>query len=258
MKDTKIRWADSTWNFTTGCDEISDGCSACYARIIAERFAGSAFPNGFIPTFKPQKLGEPLKWREPRKIFVNSMSDLFHKDFTDDQIDQGFEVMLKADWHSYLLLTKRPDRMRRYILKWLKQKNLETVPPQIWCGTTIESNQFVWRADRLRDIPAPIRWISAEPLLSDLPDLNLDGIAWIVVGGESGNHINKYPERRMDMTWAQHILSQARAAGTAYYFKQDSGIKTEERPYLVNEDGTHTVYEEFPTQPTPQLTMFEV
>ncbi len=186
MEGTKIRWTDNSWNVQTGCTKISPGCDHCYASTIANKFRGKAFPNGFDPTFKENKLGLPFKWKAPSRIFVSSMSDVFHRDFTDEQIDRIFDVMVRADWHQYQLLTKRPDRMVRYIKDWLGRQGLTEVPAHIWLGVTIESDQFVWRADRLRQIPVPIRFISAEPLLTALPSLDLTGISWIIVGGESG------------------------------------------------------------------------
>jgi protein gp37 len=223
MEDTKIRWATDTWNPMTGCTKVSTGCDNCYAEKIALKFGAPAFPHGFEPTFKPQKIKVPAKWKEPRRIFVNSMSDVFHTDFTFEQIDQVFDEMLEHDRHQYLVLTKRPKRMAAYAITHLFPRlGIEKIPDHIWIGTSIESNDFVWRADALRRIPAGIRFISAEPLLGPLPDLDLDGIHWLIVGGESGPNY-----RPMDHEWARELRDRSVQAGIAFFFKQSAAYRTE-------------------------------
>jgi len=253
MKFSKIRWTGFTWNFFTGCDEISPGCDHCYARVIAEnpRFA-NAFPNGFAPTFKPQKLGDPFKVKEPHFCFVNSMSDFMHKDFTDDMRDRAMEVMLECDRHVYQILTKRAQALPRYVTGWLARKGLTSVPKHIWFGVSIESDTYRFRADLLREVPG-IRFISAEPLIAPLSSLNLEGIHWLIVGGESGNGSNNF--RPMSPGWAVELLMKARATffvdpllhamvAPAYYFKQSSGHRTETGIELIGER-----IEEYPFYP---------
>jgi len=253
MKFSKIRWTGFTWNFFTGCDEISTGCLHCYARVIAEnpRFA-SAFPNGFKPTFKPHKLRDPYKVKEPHFCFVNSMSDFMHKDFTDEMRDQAMEVMLQCDRHIYQILTKRAQALPRYVNGWLKRKGLAAVPKHIWFGVSIETNTYTFRANFLREVPG-VRFISAEPLLAPLSTLSLEGIHWLIVGGESGNGSNNY--RRMSSTWAVELLMKARSTffvdsllgkmtSPAYYFKQSSGMRTETGIELIGER-----FEEYPFYP---------
>lgn len=246
MPDTsRIRWTGSTWNPMSGCSKLSDGCKNCYAYTIAEKFRGTpAYPHGFDTVFKPAKLRDVDRWKDGRRVFVNSMSDLFHDDFLDVELDQVFDTMARVDRHTYQVLTKRPTRMRDYIRGWLERRDLDAVPAHIWLGVTIESDRFTWRANRLREIPVAVRFISAEPLLSAVPSLNLDGIAWLIIGGESGHGF-----RPMDMQWARELVALARSADTAVFFKQDSGHRTELRPYLVEEDGSHTVIEEYPDDP---------
>jgi protein gp37 len=222
MDRSKIRWTGATWNFMTGCTQLSPGCDHCYAKTIAEKFRGAAFPNGFNPTYKPGKLSLPGSWKEPRRVFVNSMSDVFHEAFTDREIDSGFAVMAEVTRHQYQILTKRPTRMRDYVLSWLDRNGLSEVPRHIWLGTTIESDRFTWRANRLRDIPCAVRFISAEPLLSALPTLNLGGLAWVIVGGESGPGY-----RPMDLNWARDLRDRCGEAGIAYFFKQSAAPRTE-------------------------------
>lgn len=238
MKDTRIRWAEHTWNAMTGCTKISPGCDHCYAETIALKFRGNAFPNGFEPTFKPQKITEPRKW-SPSRIFVNSMSDVFHPAFTDEQRDMVFDEMLTTDKHDYLVLTKRPNLMAPYLIGkngWLARRGLDEVPDQIWLGTSVESNKYAWRANHLRKIPVKVRFISGEPLLGPLTSLDLTGLTWIIVGGESGKGY-----REMDHDWARDIRDRCAEAGIAYYFKQSSAPRTEMGIQL---DGV--LHEEYP------------
>lgn len=228
MDNTKIRWAEHTWNAMTGCSKISPGCDNCYAETIAEKFRGSAFPNGFLPTFKPNKLDQPSRWREPARIFVNSMSDIHHPEFTEAQRDAVYDAMLAAPQHDYLVLTKRPNLMRSYLNGgtdtdgYLSRRGLTELPDSIWVGTSIELDEYVWRADHLRAIPARVRFLSCEPLLGPLPSLDYTGLHWVIVGGESGKGY-----RPMDHQWARDIRDACVDKGIAYYFKQSAAPRTE-------------------------------
>lgn len=230
---TKIRWAGSTWNPMSGCIEVSPGCAHCYAKAFAERQRGTpAFPIGFDPIFKPWKLNDPIRWKEGRRVFVDSMSDLFFEDFDDQQIAEVFNVMLRATQHDYIVLTKRPERMRDWLRAYLLPGgetcwnrppwNTDRIPPHIWLGTTIENDRFTYRADVLREIPVDVRVISAEPLLSPLPSLNLEGIGWLIVGGESGPGYRPMPH-----AWARDLRDRALASGVPFFFKQSAAPRTE-------------------------------
>jgi protein gp37 len=239
---TRIRWANNTWNPMSGCTEVSPGCAHCYAKTMAERLRGtSAFPVGFDPVFKPHLVGLPRKWRNPRRVFVNSMSDLFHEAFSDAQLDGVFAVMAEVDRHVYQVLTKRPERMRDYVHGWLARSGLEALPAHIWLGVSIENDRWTGRADTLREIPVAIRFISAEPLLGPLPSLDLTGIGWLIVGGESGPGF-----RPMDHAWARDLRDRALAAGIAYFFKQSAAPRTE---MGIELDGR--LWEQYPAHDVP-------
>lgn len=208
-----IEWTDASWNPVTGCTEISPGCEHCYAKTFAERWRGvpgHAYEQGFDLKLWPERLELPLRWKKPKRIFVNSMSDLFHKDVPDSFIGQVFDTMIRVDHHTYQVLTKRPKRMARYFATYSG-----TLPAHIWCGTSIENDAYTWRADYLRRVPAAVRFISAEPLLSGLPSLKLDGIAWLIAGAESG-----HGARPMELDWARGLRDQCQAAGVAFFLKQ--------------------------------------
>jgi protein gp37 len=212
--ESSIEWTDATWNPVTGCTEISPGCDHCYAKTIAERFRGvpgHAYEQGFDLKLWPERLELPLRWKKPRRIFVNSMSDLFHALVPHAFVAQVFDTMRRADHHIYQVLTKRPKHMARFFA----QHPEIVLPSHIQCGTTIESDAYTWRADYLRDVPAMVRFISAEPLLSALHSLDLTGIQWLIVGGESG-----HGARPMNPNWARALRTQAQAAGVAFFFKQ--------------------------------------
>lgn len=211
--NSAIEWTDASWNPVTGCTEISPGCDHCYAKTFAERWRGipgHPYEQGFDLKLWPERLELPLTWKKPRRIFVNSMSDLFHKDVPHAFILRVFETMMRADWHIYQVLTKRTKRMARFF-----ESHGVTLPGHIWPGTSIESDAYTWRADYLRQVPAAVRFVSAEPLLSGLPSLNLDGIHWLIVGGESG-----HGARPMYPDWARALRDQCQAAGVAFFFKQ--------------------------------------
>jgi len=209
-----IEWTEATWNPVTGCDKVSPGCAHCYAETFAERWRGlpgHPYEQGFDLRIWPERLELPLGWTRPRRIFVNSMSDLFHEDIPDDFIAQVFDVMVQADWHVFQILTKRPDRMAELAprLPW---------PENVWMGVTIENNRWVGRADKLRTVPSAIRFISAEPLLSALPDLDLTGLDWLIAGGESGPR-NRPPK----VEWFVDLRDRCLADGVAFFFKQWGG-----------------------------------
>ena len=216
MAATKIEWTDATWNPVTGCHKISPGCKHCYAERMSKRLHAAGMPkyrNGFaVVTTHPDALDIPLRWRKPRAIFVNSMSDLFHDAVPDHFIRRVFAVMTQAHWHRYQVLTKRPERLLALneTLPW---------PPQVWLGVSVESDRYVGRIDLLRQTDAAVKFLSLEPLLGPLPGLNLDGIDWVIVGGESGPGA-----RPMAREWAADIRDQCFAAGVPFHFKQWGGV----------------------------------
>jgi protein gp37 len=209
-----IEWTDASWNPVTGCSKVSPGCAHCYAETFAERFRGvpgHPYEQGFDLRLWPDRLAIPLTWTRPRRIFVNSMSDLFHEAISEAYIRQVFDVMVAAPRHQFQVLTKRHERLAQLAsqLPW---------PQNVWMGVTIENNRFVHRADYLRGVPASVRFISAEPLLGPLPDLDLSGIAWLIAGGESGPvHRTPSPE------WFRDLRDRCQAAGVAFFFKQWGG-----------------------------------
>ena len=212
---SKIEWTDATWNPVTGCNKVSPGCKLCYAERLAKRLRATGmvkYRNGFAVTLHPDALDIPLRWRKPRSIFVNSMSDLFHYQVPDEFVREVFGVMEQAHWHRYQVLTKRPERAAAL-------SNELTWPPQIWLGTSVESSRYLHRIDLLRECGAAIKFLSLEPLLGPLPDLNLEGIDWVIVGGESGPGA-----RPMEAEWARDIRDQCIEAGVPFHFKQWGGV----------------------------------
>jgi protein gp37 len=205
-----IEWTEATWNPTSGCTKVSPGCDRCYAERITQRFP-KTFPNGFTLTLRPDALDIPLRWRRPRLIFVNSMSDLFHKDVSDDYIRQVFNVMQRTPQHTYQVLTKRAERLVRIAprLPW---------PGHIWMGVSVESGAYTWRIPYLQRVPAAVRFISAEPLLERLPRLNLEGIHWLIAGGESQPGC-----RAADLAWFRELRDLCCAAGVKFFLKQLGG-----------------------------------
>jgi protein gp37 len=205
-----IEWTEATWNPTSGCTKVSPGCDRCYAERITRRFP-KAFPDGFALRLRPDALDIPLRWKRPRTIFVNSMSDLFHSDVPEDYLQQVFDVMQRTPQHTYQVLTKRAERLARVAprLPW---------PSNIWMGVSVETPKYVWRIDLLRRVPAVVRFISAEPLLQGLPGLNLEGIQWVITGGESQAGC-----RSSDPAWFRDLRDQCRAAGAAFFLKQLGG-----------------------------------
>ncbi|MBD1943905.1 phage Gp37/Gp68 family protein [Coleofasciculus sp. FACHB-712] len=206
---TAIEWTDKTWNPTTGCNKVSPGCKYCYAEAITERFPKN-FPEGFQLTLHQDRLDQPRRWRTPSRIFVNSMSDLFHEKVPLWYLEEIFKVMRETPWHVYQILTKRHQRLTELApqLEWAEN---------IWIGVSVESQDYTCRVDSLRQVQASVRFLSCEPLLGQL-QLDLAGIDWVIVGGESG-----YKHRPIKPEWVKEILQQSQAAGVAFFFKQWGG-----------------------------------
>ncbi len=212
---SSIEWTESTWNPVTGCTKVSPGCKHCYAERMAKRLKAMGqtnYRNGFQVTLHPHMLELPLRWRKPQRIFVNSMSDLFHEKVPRDYIAQVFDVMRRADRHQFQVLTKRSERLRELApeLGW---------PSNVWMGVSVESTKYVSRIDDLRDTGAQTKFLSLEPLLGPLPGLNLNGIHWVIVGGESGPGA-----RSMDPMWVVDIQRQCQKANVPFFFKQWGGV----------------------------------
>lgn len=235
---TQIEWTDATWNPVRGCAKVSPGCKHCYAEVFAERWRGipgHPYEKGFDPVLAPNKLLEPLTWVRPRTVFVNSMSDLFQEGVPDKYITAVVDVMKLADWHTYQVLTKRPGRMRALLSK---RQNSIAANRHIWLGVSVEDRAFgVPRVDTLRRTPAAVRFLSVEPLLEDIGELDLSGIDWVIVGGESGPGA-----RPMRKTWVRSIRRQCRRAQVPFFFKQWGGIQ--KKKFGRELDGRH--YDETP------------
>lgn len=211
---SSIEWTESTWNPLTGCTKISPGCKHCYAERLAVRLQAMGQPNyanGFNLTLHDHALELPVRWKKPQTIFVNSMSDLFHQDVPTEFVTKVFGVMQQSKWHRFQLLTKRSDRL----LELSPQLPWE---PNIWMGVSVENQDYTFRIDHLRSTGATIKFLSIEPLLGQLGNLNLQGIDWVIVGGESGPGA-----RPMDPSWVTDIRDQCKAAGVAFFFKQWGG-----------------------------------
>lgn len=217
---SEIEWTDATWNPTRGCTEISPGCARCYAKTFAERFRGvpaHPYEQGFDLKLVPEKLAEPLKWRTPKLVFVNSMSDLFHKDVPDSYVEAACRVMGAANWHTYQVLTKRAERMSELLAGRLR---FAAELPNVWWGVSVENRRHgLPRVGHLRAAPAAVRFLSVEPLLEDLGPLDLTGIDWVIVGGESGRR-----PRPMEAAWVRSVREQCEAAGVKFFFKQWGGV----------------------------------
>jgi protein gp37 len=213
---SKIEWTDATWNPVRGCTKISPGCKNCYAERFAERFRGvkrHPFEQGFDLQLVHAKLSEPLRWKTPQRIFVNSMSDLFHDKVPLEYIKGVFDVMNSAHWHQYQVLTKRAERLEALSseLPWASH---------IWMGVSIENGDYLWRIDHLRRTKAHIKFLSIEPLLGPVGKVDLRGIDWVIVGGESGPGA-----RPMDAEWVKDVRNQCLRAGVAFFFKQWGGVQ---------------------------------
>lgn len=209
-----IEWTDATWNPVTGCTKISPGCKNCYAERLSRRLHAMGNPrykNGFKLTLHPDQLTLPLRWKQPRTIFVNSMSDLFHEHVPEEYILKVFETMSLASWHVFQVLTKRAKRLAEIAprLKW---------PSNVWQGVSVENSDYAWRVDYLRQVQSEVRFLSIEPLLGPIPKLSLEGIHWVIVGGESGPG-----HRPVKKEWITEIRNQCQAARVDFFFKQWGG-----------------------------------
>ena len=213
-----IEWTDATWNPVTGCTRVGPGCKHCYAERFAERFRGTpghAYERGFDLTLRPERLDQPLRWQRPRRIFVNSMSDLFHKGIPSDYVDRVFDVMEQAPRHVFQVLTKRSIRQQRYVAG----RYADRPPPRhVWFGVSVEDAPRLGRVAHLRRTPAVVRFVSAEPLLGPLDAIDLTGVDWLIAGGESGPGA-----RPMHPDWVRALRERCRAAGTRFFFKQWGG-----------------------------------
>jgi len=221
---SQIEWTESTWNPVTGCTKVSPGCAHCYAERMARRLKAMGQPNyrnGFRVTMHKHALNLPLGWKRPQMVFVNSMSDLFHEDVPVDFIRRVFDVMRQTDRHLFQILTKRSQRLAELapLLPW---------PANVWMGVTVESCDYIHRIDDLRRVPAAVRFLSLEPLLGPLPDLDLTDIDWVIVGGESGPGA-----RAMSEAWALNLRDQCMRAGVAFFFKQWGGVNKKKAGRLL-------------------------
>lgn len=235
MGISKIEWTEVTWNPITGCSKISDGCLNCYAANFAKRLQAMGnirYANGFQPTVHKDLIDLPFQWKTPKRVFVNSMSDIFHEQIPDKYILQIFDTMNQCRQHEFQVLTKRPER-----LSSLNDKIVWT--DNIWMGVTIESDKYLNRADMLRNCGARIKFISAEPLLSRLNNLNLTDIDWLIVGGESGPHC-----RPIKKEWVEELLDLAKDNNTAFFFKQWGGFNKKKNGKLLN----GKIYQDYPNK----------
>jgi protein gp37 len=226
MDKSKIEWTDSTWNPVTGCDKVSNGCENCYAEVMAARLKAMGSPryrNGFGLTIHEDLFELPLKWKTPRNIFVNSMSDLFHEEISLDVLKAIFKTMNRAHWHNFQILTKRSFELVKFApeFEWT---------PNIWMGVTIESDRYIHRLRALQSVPAAVRFVSFEPLLTTIPeDTDLTGIDWAIVGGESGPGA-----RPMQQEWAIGIQDLCRRDNVAFFFKQWGGVNKKAAGRVLN------------------------
>jgi len=235
MATTKIEWTESTWNPITGCTKISSGCKFCYAEIMTRRLKAMGqekYKNGFELTIHPEVLNEPYSWKKGKMIFVNSMSDLFHKDVPIEYIQQIFKVIKENPQHVFQVLTKRADILRYYDSEgWLEWSH------NLWMGVTVENSDFTNRIDNLRQTRARVKFLSCEPLLSALPDMNLQSIDWVIVGGESGR-----TPRPIKEEWVLDIKEQCIEQSVAFYFKQWGGTNKKKAGKILE----GKVYNEMP------------
>jgi protein gp37 len=214
--NSTIEWTDATWNPVRGCTKISPGCARCYAETFAERFRGvpgHPFQQGFDLRLVPEALDLPLRWKRSRLVFVNSMSDLFHEGVPDAYVEKVFGVMRQASQHRFQVLTKRAERLESFTARHAPSAN-------VWLGVSVENANYAWRIEHLRRAPARVRFLSIEPLLGPMPDLDLAGIDWVIVGGESGGR-----SRPMDPEWVREIRDRCRALRVPFFFKQWGGFQ---------------------------------
>jgi protein gp37 len=233
--NSSIEWTEATWNPVTGCNKVSSGCKHCYAERMAKRLHAMGNPryiNGFNVTLHPDLVDTPRKWKKPRKIFVNSMSDLFHDQVPSDFIQDIFKTMNETPQHSYQVLTKRPEKV-------VELANKLNFTPNIWLGTSVEDTKVTRRIDSLRLVPAKVRFLSCEPLLGPLENLNLKNIHWVIVGGESGPGA-----RSMEAEWVRSIRDQCAIQNVAFFFKQWGGVQK----HRFGRELDNKTYDEYPSQ----------
>ncbi len=250
---TKISWTQTqhadgtitqgeTWNPLSGCSHASEGCRFCYAERMALQFGWSQKPWTAANAkenvvLHPERLRKPYSWKKPTRCFVNSMADCYHEDVPDAFIAEMFKVMNDLQQHTFIILTKRADRLARWAGPWT---------PNIWAGVSVENRRALERIDWLRLCGAQIKLLSCEPLLEDLGQMNLEGVQWVICGGESGPHIPGRPDRQMNHAWARSIKEQCVAQNIAFWFKQSSGPRSEMGTELIERDGSRTVWRQFP------------
>ena len=240
MAKSTIEWTESSWNPVTGCTKVSPGCKNCYAERMAYRLQAMKQPNyrrGFHVTPHEEALELPIRWKKPQMVFVNSMSDIFHEEISEGFIRRVFEVMRKASWHTFQMLTKRAERIERACreIDW---------PPNVWMGVSVEGRKYMERIDYLKKIPAGVKFVSFEPLIEALGKIDLSGIDWAIVGGESG------PKARpMEKDWVIQIREQCLAAGTPFFFKQWGGTNKKKAGRLLE----GRTWDEMPKQIAPSL-----
>ncbi len=225
MGKSSIEWTEMTWNPTTGCDKLSAGCKFCYAETMTKRLKGMGqekYKDGFQFRIHPSTLLIPYTWNKPQVVFVNSMSDLFHKDVPLEYVQSVFKVMNSTPQHTYQVLTKRGDILNEYA-------NFLDFTPNIWIGVSVEDERVLDRINNLRKVNAYVRFLSLEPLISGLPKLNLDGIHWVIVGGESGHHA-----RPIEESWVEDIRLQCEQANVPFFFKQWGGKNKKASGRLLN------------------------
>ena len=233
MSKSKIEWTESTWNPISGCTKISSGCENCYAERMAKRLQAmgtKGYEDGFKVTLHPESLEKPLKMKKPQMIFVNSMSDIFHKDIEDEYIIKIFEVMNRASWHTFQVLTKRPERLEQIAdkLNWTDN---------IWMGVTVEANDYVKRVDYLRNIDAKVKFLSVEPLIASVDNIDYTSIDWVIVGGESG-----YGCREIKEEWVIEVKEKCNKRNIPFFFKQWGGVNKKKNGRLLN----GKIYDEMP------------
>ena len=241
---SKIEWTEATWNPLTGCKKISPGCKFCYAERLSLRLQAMGrqnYKNGFDLTLQEAALDLPLRWPKPKTIFVNSMSDLFQTEVSEEFIQRVFRAMVRATWHRFQVLTKHADRLKRISkrLPWAAN---------IWMGVSVENQDYAFRIDYLRKVPARVRFVSLEPLLGPLPALNLNGIDWVIVGGESGPGA-----RTMEPAWVTDIQEQCRRSHTPFFFKQWGGVNKHRTGRIL----AGRTWDEMPVAMQPQSHLFD-
>lgn len=250
--NSAIEWTEATWNPTTGCTKISQGCKNCYAATLSKRLKAMGikkYKNEFKFTQHEDEIDLPLKWKKSRKIFVNSMSDLFHEEAKMEFIANCFDTMIKADWHIYQVLTKRPEKMAEFSKLFNSFFGFQ-IPNHIWMGTSVENNDTTWRIKELRKVKCYIKFISFEPLLEEIDKVNLSGIDWAIIGGESGHHY-----RPVKKEWIQSLIKQCCKQHVKVFFKQWGGFRPKSGGRIIN----GRTYSEYPKlKPMTSLTQLRL